>query len=57
MTKTRGIMIKRTETVLTEDKKGNPVEQKQERWFPCRINSGITDDHRLVKNEGYRSEI
>lgn len=57
MTKTRGIMIKRTETVLVEDKKGNPVEQKQERWFPCRINSGITDDHRLVKNEGYRSEI
>lgn len=49
MSKTRGISIKRTETIIESDKNGNPVEKKQVRWFPCKVNAAVPFDHRMLK--------
>lgn len=49
MAKTRMITIKRTITVITTDKNGNPKEQKQQQWFPCKVNASVPFDHYMCK--------
>ena len=44
--KTRGIFLKRTHTIISEDKKGNPIETKEKKWFPIRINNEIPWSHK-----------
>lgn len=51
--KTRGIDIRRTVTEIVEDKTGKTKEIKKVYTFPCKINAGITNDHRMIVMERF----
>lgn len=51
--KTRGIDIRRTIVEIVEDKTGKTKEVRKVCIFPCKINAGITNDHRMIVMERF----
>ena len=53
MVKTRGINIRRTVKVLSEDKKGNVTETKVQKNFPCKVNASVPFTHWMCENNRF----
>lgn len=48
--KMRGFFIKRNVRIVTVDEKtGKTTETLKSQWFPCRVNSSVPFEHKMLK--------